>query len=102
MGEGKAGVVRKCVDLSANATAGAGAGAAGAVVRACKCIAKRQQSLEETERELAIMRKLSGVPGVSQILDVCVATCAATQILCSNAHVQALTHRTVTSTSRGT
>jgi len=45
-------------------------------VFACKCISKKQQSLEETERELAIMRKLSS-PGsasiagmVSQLVDV--------------------------------
>jgi calcium-dependent protein kinase len=41
-----------------------------AIVRACKCISKKQQSLDETERELDIMKKLVGQPLVSQLLDV--------------------------------
>jgi uncharacterized protein (DUF697 family) len=71
LGEGRAGVVRKCIEVGGDAAAAdAGAAAGAVVVRACKCISKRQQSLEETERELAIMRKLVGVAGVSQLVDV--------------------------------
>jgi hypothetical protein len=58
LGEGRAGVVRKCLDSSLGGDP---------VVRACKCISKRQQSQEETERELSIMRKLVGVAGVCQV-----------------------------------
>jgi serine/threonine protein kinase len=58
LGEGRAGVVRKCLERLPEADEGQGQGQA--VVRACKCISKRQQSEEETDRELAIMRKLRG------------------------------------------
>jgi serine/threonine protein kinase len=67
LGEGRAGVVRKCI-LKASSDVETGSDAV--VVRACKCISKKQQTLEETQRELDIMKKLVGKANVSQLLDV--------------------------------
>lgn len=64
LGEGRAGVVRKCLEVGQQGQEPSeGQQAADGqqlVVRACKCISKRQQSEEETDRELAILRKLRG------------------------------------------
>ena len=64
LGEGRAGVVRKCIERQAPSQGGEGGdGDKELLVRACKCISKKQQSEEETDRELAIMRKLIGNAG---------------------------------------
>ena len=64
LGEGRAGVVRKCVERQElpkeEEQQGEEAEQQLPLVRACKCISKKQQSEEETDRELAIMRKLIG------------------------------------------